>query len=309
MGPERKGEVGNGADHGWGAAMTLVVVDTKTALRKALDTERAAGHTIGLVPTMGALHRGHTSLMAWAKAQCDVAVATLFVNPLQFAPLEDLATYPRDPGGDQAKADQAGVAYLFAPAQAEMFPEPPITTVHVGHLAEVLEGARRPGHFAGVATIVTKLLSLAGPCRAYFGEKDYQQLAVIRRLVSDLSLPAEIVACPTVREDDGLALSSRNAYLTAAERAIAPTLHQALLAGRAAAALLATAAADDVREAMAATIAQHPEITLEYAEVVDAGDLTPLTTIDHDKPVRLLLAARIGRTRLIDNIALHETPR
>jgi pantoate--beta-alanine ligase len=288
--------------------MTLMVVDTLTALRKALDAERAAGHTIGLVPTMGALHRGHTSLMARAKAQCDVVVATLFVNPLQFGPHEDLGTYPRDPGGDQAKAGQAGFAYLFAPAQAEMFPEPPITTVHVGHLAKVLEGARRPGHFAGVATIVTKLLSLAGPCRAYFGEKDYQQLAVIRRLVADLSLPAAIVACPTVREDDGLALSSRNAYLTADERAIAPTLHRALLAGRAAAALPGTAA-DDVREVMAATIAERPEINLDYAEVVDAGDLTPLATIDHDRPARLLVAARIGRTRLIDNIALDEAPR
>jgi pantoate--beta-alanine ligase len=249
--------------------------------------------------------------MERAKEQCDVVVATLFVNPLQFGPQEDLATYPRDIDGDRAKTEQAGVAYLFAPAQVEMFPEPPITTVHVGRLAEVLEGAYRPGHFAGVATIVTKLLSLAGPCRAYFGEKDYQQLAVIRRLVADLSLPAEIVACPTVREDDGLALSSRNAYLTAAERAIAPTLHQALLAGRTMAATAARPAtsADDIRQAMAAAVARHPEFTLDYAEVVDQHDLTPLTTIAPDQAARLLIAARLGRTRLIDNLALRDTPR
>lgn len=281
-------------------AVSLTVIDRRRTFAKALDAERAAGRTIGLVPTMGSLHRGHTSLMRRAAGECDVAVATLFVNPLQFGPSEDLATYPRDAGGDRAKAEAAGVAYLFGPSQYEMFPEPPVTTITVGGLSEVLEGARRPGHFHGVATIVAKLLSLTGPCRAYFGEKDYQQVAVVRRLVADLSLPAEIVACPTVRDDDGLALSSRNAYLTPAERAVAPALYQALRAGQQAA--TETTSAAEVRAAMTAVVGRHPEITLDYAEVVDPADLTSLIIIEGD--ARLLVAARLGRTRLIDNLGL-----
>jgi pantoate--beta-alanine ligase len=278
----------------------LTVIDRRQALSKALQAERAAGRTVGLVPTMGSLHRGHTSLMRRAATECDVVVATLFVNPLQFGPTEDLATYPRDPAGDRDKAAAAGVAILFAPSQEEMFPVPPVTTVAVGGLSDILEGTVRPGHLQGVATIVTKLLSLAGSCRAYFGEKDYQQLAVIRRLVTDLSLPAEIVACPTVRDDDGLALSSRNAYLTAAQRAIAPALHQALQAGQHAATGTTSAAA--VRAAMVALVGEHPEIALDYAEVADPEDLTALTTVEGD--ARLLIAARLGRTRLIDNVSL-----
>jgi len=278
----------------------LTVIDRRQALSKVLQAERAAGRTVGLVPTMGSLHRGHTSLMRRAASECDVVVATLFVNPLQFGPAEDLATYPRDPEGDREKAAAAGVAYLFAPSQEEMFPEPPMTTITVGRLSEVLEGALRPGHFEGVATIVTKLLSLAGACRAYFGEKDYQQLAMIRRLVADLSLPAEIVACPTVREDDGLALSSRNAYLTPEERSIAPALYLALCAGQRAAA--GTTSADEVRVAMVATAGEHPEIALDYAEVADPEDLTALSTIEGD--ARLLIAARRGRARLIDNLGV-----
>lgn len=214
-------------------AVALTVLDRRDEFRKALDAERAAGRSIGLVPTMGAFHAGHTSLMRTAAVECDVVAATLFVNRLQFGPAEDLATYPRDLEGDLAQAETAGVTYLFAPSEAEMFPEAPITAVTVAGLSDVLEGAARPGHFTGVATIVAKFLALAGTCRAYFGEKDFQQLAVIRRMVADLSLPAEIVGCPIVRDADGLALSSRNAYLTPEQRAVAPALHQALLAGRA----------------------------------------------------------------------------
>ncbi|MDQ1378367.1 MAG: pantoate--beta-alanine ligase [Acidimicrobiaceae bacterium] len=279
--------------------MSLTVLDRGDAFRKVLDAERASGRRIGLVPTMGSLHAGHISLMERAARECEVVVATLFVNPLQFGPAEDLETYPRDPEGDRAKAEAAGVAYLFAPSQAEMFPDAVVTVVSVTPLTDVLEGAIRPGHFQGVATIVTKLLSLAGPCRAYFGEKDFQQLAIVRRLTADLSLPAEIVGCPTVRALDGLALSSRNAYLTPEERAVAPTLYRALQAGATAAAH--ETEADAVRSVMSATVADQPALQLQYAEVVDPADLSPLTTLDRD--ARLLIAARLGRTRLIDNVA------
>jgi pantoate--beta-alanine ligase len=249
---------------------------------------------------MGALHEGHLSLMARAVSECDVAAATLFVNPLQFGPAEDLAAYPRDADGDIEKTAGAGVAYLFYPDRAEMFPRPPATSVHVAGLSDVLEGSHRPGHFDGVATIVTKLLSLAGPCRAYFGEKDYQQLAVIRRLVSDLSLPVEVIGCPTVRDTDGLALSSRNAYLTAEERAVASRLFRALEAAR-------TAIDNDhqtdpaaIRKVMRDVVEAEPRFTLEYAEAVSATELTPVSPLTGE--VRLLIAARLGRARLIDNM-------
>ena len=281
-----------------GGRGALTVLDRRDAFRQALDTERRAGRTIGLVPTMGALHRGHVSLLERAAGQGDVVVMTLFVNPLQFGPGEDLATYPRDPAGDQEKARRAGATYLFAPSEEEMFPEPPATSVTVATLSVRLEGEHRPDHFSGVATIVTKLFSLAGPCRAYFGEKDYQQLIVIRRLVADLSLPVEIVPCPIIREPDGLALSSRNAYLTGQEREAAPALYQALVAGQRQA--QRTDDADAVRGAMTAHLARHAEFRLDYAEVADGADLTPLTTLRND--ARLLIAARIGRTRLIDNL-------
>jgi pantoate--beta-alanine ligase len=219
---------------------------------------------------------------------------------LQFGPGEDLAAYPRDLAGDQAKAEGAGIAYLFAPGQAELLPEPQLTTVQVGKVSEVLEGEARPGHFDGVATIVTKLLTVAGPCRAYFGEKDYQQLTVIRRLVQDLLLPVEVVGCPTVRDADGLALSSRNAYLTADERAVAPTLYRALLEGKAAIEDDQQTDPHDVRQIMADIVATETRLRLDYAEVVDAVDLRPLSPLTGE--VRLLIAAHLGRARLIDNL-------
>ncbi|MGH9151905.1 MAG: pantoate--beta-alanine ligase, partial [Acidimicrobiales bacterium] len=206
----------------------MELFDTVAAFRAALDGERAAGRTVGLVPTMGALHDGHLSLVRRAGAECDAVAATIFVNPLQFGPTEDLATYPRDPAGDAALAEAAGVAHLFAPPEEAMFPVAPLTTVHVAVLTEGGEGASRPGHFDGVATIVAKLFAIAGPCRAYFGEKDWQQLRVVHRLAADLSLPVEVVACPTVREPDGLALSSRNRHLSPDERRAAAVLHRAL---------------------------------------------------------------------------------
>jgi pantoate--beta-alanine ligase len=278
----------------------LTLLDRRDGFRKALDAERMAGRRIGLVPTMGYLHAGHLSLMHRAVAECDVVAATIFVNPLQFGPSEDLVAYPRDPEGDRAKAQAARVSYLFVPTDREMFPEPPLTTVAVPALSKDLEGAARPTHFDGVATIVAKLFALAGPCRAYFGEKDYQQLAVIRRLTADLSLPIDVVGCPTVRDTDGLALSSRNAYLTPQERAVAPTLYRALTSGRAAIEEDHETDPVAIQAAMRAVVAQQPALRLDYAEVRDADHLRPLSTITGE--VRLLLAARLGRARLIDNL-------
>jgi pantoate--beta-alanine ligase len=278
--------------------MSLTVIDRLEPYRKALESERLAGRTVGLVPTMGALHEGHSSLIRRAAADCDVVAVTLFVNPLQFAPSEDLGGYPRDLEGDRAKIAAAGGLYLLAPPTEEMFAEPPLTTVSVAGITDHLEGASRAGHFAGVATIVAKLFAVTGPCRAYFGEKDYQQLVVIRRLVSDVGFPVEVVGCPTVRDADGLALSSRNGYLTTEERAAAPVLHQALLAGCRA---IEAGSTDpgEVRRAMVGVVGGEPLFTLDYAEVV-AADLTPLSVLAGE--VRLLIAARIGKARLIDNL-------
>ena len=285
--------------------MPLTVLDRREGFRKALDAERAAGRTVGLVPTMGYLHDGHLSLMRRAAAECDVVAATIFVNPLQFGENEDLAAYPRDPEGDREKADEAGVAYVFAPANREMFPQAPLTAVTVGGLSGELEGRSRPSHFQGVATIVTKLFALAGACRAYFGEKDYQQLAVIRRLTADLSLPIEVIGCPTVRDVDGLALSSRNAYLTREQRAVAPVLYRALHQGRAA--IEGDHQRDPARVEMMMRdlIAAEKRFLLDYAVVRDCDDLSPLTTITGE--VRLLVAARLGRARLIDNLGAKAT--
>ena len=281
---------------------SLVVVDRAEVFRKALDETRGGGATVGLVPTMGALHEGHRSLVRRSAAECATTAVTVFVNPLQFGPGDDLAAYPRDLPGDVAAAGAAGAAVVFAPAEAELWPDgPPATTVDVAGVSEGMEGASRPGHFAGVATIVATLFNLAGPCRAYFGEKDFQQLAVVRRLAADLAFPVEVVGCPTVREPDGLACSSRNARLSARERAAAPVLFRALCD----AAEAVTGGGRDVerlRRAMADRIAAEPLAVLNYAEVVDAVTLAPLDRVSGD--VRLLVAARFGRTRLIDNLGV-----
>lgn len=269
------------------------VVETIEGFRKALGAEREEGRTVGLVPTMGALHKGHLSLIRRAAAECDVAAVTLFVNPLQFDRADDLAAYPRDLDADMALAQSAGAAHLFAPSVDEMFPTDVLTRVCVSRLTEDLEGRLRPGHFDGVATVVTKLFAIAGACRAYFGEKDYQQLMVVCRLVSDLSLPVQVVACPTVRAADGLALSSRNVRLSAEERAAAPVLHRALEAG-AAAVKGGEWRPEKVSTAMARTVAQEPLASLDYAEV-----------IEDELRWRLLVAARIGDVRLIDNIEVY----
>lgn len=271
-------------------------------LSAALDAERAHGRSVGLVPTMGALHAGHRSLVERAAAECEAVAVTIFVNPLQFGPGEDLDRYPRSLDADCILVDDAGADYVLAPSVEEMYGSGSLTNVAVtGAMTEVLEGASRPGHFDGVATVVAKLFAMTGRSRAYFGEKDWQQLAVVRRMTTDLSFPVEVVACPTVREPDGLARSSRNAYLNGEERERATVLHAALLAGAAA----VEAGESDpsvVRARMASVVAGEPLFALDYAEVVDADTLQvpdPLTG-----SLRLLVAARLrsGSARLIDNL-------
>jgi pantoate--beta-alanine ligase len=282
------------------------LVTTIADLRGALDAERAAGRSVGFVPTMGFLHDGHVSLMRAARRETDVVVTSIFVNPLQFAAHEDLDDYPRDLERDTALAEGAGVDVLFVPPAAEMYPQAVATTVSVAGASEGFEGASRPTHFAGVATVVAKLFSIVGPCRAYFGEKDFQQLAVVRRMASDLSMPVEVVGCETVREDDGLAMSSRNAYLSPEERAAAPVVHRALCAG-AAAVLAGERDPAAVRSTMVAVVEAEPLAELDYADVVLADDLSVPSTLDPatvPADLRLLAAVRFRSARLIDNLGV-----
>jgi pantoate--beta-alanine ligase len=273
-------------------------------VRRCCDDARAAGRTVGLVPTMGGFHEGHRSLLRAARADVDLVVVSLFVNPTQFGPDEDLDTYPRDLPADTAIAAAEAVDLLFAPSAATMYPTATRTTVHVEGLTARLCGASRPTHFDGVATVVTKLCSIVGPCRAYFGRKDAQQLAVVRRLVADLDLPVTVVGCPLVRDADGLALSTRNAYLDAGERRAATVLHRAL---RAAADLVRGGERDGalVRDHAVATIAAEPRVWFDYAELVDATTIEPVVRVDGE--LVLAVAAFVGRTHLIDNLWITAT--
>jgi pantoate--beta-alanine ligase len=281
------------------------VIETAAGCRALLDSARAAGRTVGLVPTMGALHEGHISLIARAHGECDVVAVSIFVNPLQFGDPEDIAHYPRNLERDLAVCAETGADVVFAPTVSEMYPtwpDPPATTVSVHGVSDKWEGASRPGHFDGVATVVAKLFAVAGPCRAYFGLKDFQQLAVVRRMAADLCLPVDVVGCPIVREPDGLALSSRNVRLSDTERRAARTLSQALVAGR------ATVAAGErdgtaVQAAMRAVTDREPLVTLDYAVAVDAATLEEVATVADPTTVRLLIAAAVGPVRLIDNSA------
>jgi pantoate--beta-alanine ligase len=276
------------------------VLTTISETRSLLDEARAGGQTVGLVPTMGYLHEGHRALMDRSVTSRAVTLVTIFVNPLQFGASEDLATYPRDLDRDTAMCEAAGVDVVLHPSVDEMYPRgtPTLTSVSVADVSSAMEGASRPTHFAGVATVVAKLFNIAGPCHAYFGEKDWQQLAVIRRMAADLSFPVEVVGCPTVREPDGLAMSSRNAYLTEDERAAAPVVHWALVAG---AADIAAGERDPakVRALVADLISAEPLAQLDYAEVVEADTLQEVNPLTGK--LRLLAAARFGRARLIDN--------
>ena len=280
------------------------VIASARAFSDALEGERALGRRVGLVPTMGALHAGHRSLVARAAAECDVVAVTVFVNPLQFTVAEDLATYPRDLEGDVRQAAASGATIVFAPPVEEMysgFPAPVATSVHVDAVGDGLEGAARPGHFDGVATVVAKLCSLAGRSQVYFGEKDFQQLAVVRRMVADLSLPVDIVACPTVREESGLALSSRNVRLSADGRQAALALHRALTAGLGA---LDAGERDPGRVSafMRDVLEATPGVDPDYAVAVDAATLATPSRLSGE--IRLLVAALVGPVRLIDNVGL-----
>jgi pantoate--beta-alanine ligase len=281
-------------------------VRTVSELREALAPERRAGRSIGLVPTMGAFHGGHLSLIRRAREQTEVVVVSLFVNPAQFGPGEDLEAYPRDEARDTELANAEGVDILFAPSVDEVYPDGFVTTVTVGGLAGILEGApeqRGPEHFAGVATVVTKLLNMAAPDVAYFGQKDAQQALVIRQLVRDLDMPVRIEVCPTVRDSDGLALSSRNAYLSAAERQRALGLSRAL---RAAEATVDSGQIDAraVLQAARGELDAHG-IEPEYLELRSATYLSPVERVNGS--TLLAVAAQVGRARLIDNTILGGT--
>ena len=273
------------------------VARTVAEVRAFYRNERPRGTTVAFVPTMGALHEGHLSLMRRAREAADLVVVSIFVNPLQFGPGEDYESYPRDEGRDLALVEDEGVNLVFLPAVEQMYPEGAVTTVHVdGPLASTLEGAARPGHFDGVATVVSKLFNVIDPDVAVFGQKDAQQVAVIRRMVRDLSYRTEIVVAPTVREHDGLALSSRNAYLDAGEREAATALYRALAAGEEA---LRDEGIEGAEAAMRGVLDDAGGVEPDYAAAVDPYSFG---SPGGDGPVLLAVAARVGRTRLIDNV-------
>ncbi|MGA0606884.1 pantoate--beta-alanine ligase [Phenylobacterium sp. VNQ135] len=282
--------------------MSLQIVRTVADLRAQVAAWKAAGERVGFVPTMGALHEGHLSLVRLARTRAQRVVASVFVNPTQFGPNEDFDAYPRDEARDAELLAGAGCDLLFAPTVAEMYPDGFATTVTVTGVSEPLDGQARPGHFAGVATVVSKLLNQSQAHVAVFGEKDYQQLQVIRRVVRDLDLPVEIVGGPTARAEDGLALSSRNAYLTDAERPIAGQLNQVMR--HAIAELNAGARVDAVEAKAVAALEGAGFARIDYVEVRDAGDLSRLGPGPVDRPARILAAAVLGKTRLIDNMAV-----
>jgi len=281
--------------------MAVQIIREPEALNQALDALREGGRTIAFVPTMGALHAGHIALIAEARTRADHVVASIFVNPTQFGPDEDLAAYPRREAADAAMLEQECCAILWAPDAATMYPDGLAASVHVPGLGEDLDGAARPGHFDGVATIVARLFDQVRPDFALFGEKDYQQLLVIRRMVRDLGLAVEIIGVPTQRDADGLALSSRNAYLSEEERLAARTLPRAL--GEAVQAIESGAPVEEALERARARLADAGFDSVDYVALRDAKTLAPLAILD--RPARILAAARIGRTRLIDNLPIN----
>lgn len=277
------------------------VLQTIAETRALLDKEREAGRTIGFVPTMGFLHEGHASLMRRARAETDVVLVSIFVNPTQFGPNEDFAAYPRDLERDLALCERERVDVVFHPDVEEMYGARAAVSIDVGEIGTKLCGRTRPGHFNGVATVVTKLFNIAGPCRAYFGEKDFQQVAVIRSVVRALDQPVEVIGCPTVREPDGVAMSSRNSYLGPEERRAATVLKRAL---DTAAALAHAGEREGARlvDAMRAVVEEEPLARLDYASCVDPVTLDDAA--DVEGAVTLAIAAWVGKARLIDNMTV-----
>lgn len=279
--------------------MGLVLAETISDVRGCIHDARRRGASIGFVPTMGALHEGHWSLIERARGESDVTVVSIFVNPLQFSAGEDFDEYPRTRDADLAGCAERGVDIVFCPSIAEMYGQETLTGVHVRFLSEPLCGRFRPGHFDGVCTVVCKLFNVVAPDKAYFGEKDYQQLVVVRRMVQNLSIPVEVIACPTVRERDGLALSSRNANLSPATRARASVMYEALAeAARAVAEGERDAAA--LAEGVTARIEKGGAVAIDYVSVVDPETLEAMGRID--RPARICAAARFDHVRLIDNV-------
>lgn len=279
------------------------IVNTRKALSDALAPARREGKQIGFVPTMGALHAGHASLAAFARKENGIVVASVFVNPTQFNDKKDLVNYPRTPEADAALLEASGCDLLFMPDADEMYPPGEtenVPQVDLGGLDLVMEGAHRPGHFAGVVTIVKKLFDAVGPCNAYFGEKDFQQLAIVRRMVNELQLPVRIVGCPIVREPDGLAMSSRNMRLSAEERKLAPEISKALFRAKE---NWSSFSAEETKAAVAAAIAAVPQMRLEYIEIADTGTLQPVQPAQKNHAVACI-AVHLGAVRLIDNIVL-----
>lgn len=276
----------------------MIISGSVQETRKVIGNWKKRGFSVGLVPTMGYLHPGHISLIERARKENDMVVVSIFVNPIQFGPNEDLDKYPRDMAHDREVCEKAGAELIFAPEPSEMYPSENLVFVDIKELGNGLCGAKRPGHFRGVCTVVSKLFNIVLPDRAYFGEKDAQQLAIIRRMVKDLNFGTEIVSCPIVREPDGLAMSSRNLYLSPEERKAALSLSRSLSAAKE---LMRKGEKDSVkiREAIVAGISAEPLVKIDYAEIVDSADLSPVEKIE--KPVLAAAAVYFGKTRLIDN--------
>jgi pantoate--beta-alanine ligase len=281
----------------------METIHTVSWMQQVAQEARRNDRIVGLVPTMGALHEGHFSLIRQAKQHCTPVVVSIFVNPKQFGPTEDFQKYPRQLESDRAALEELGVDYLFAPSREEMYPDGFRTAVTVEGLSDRLEGRTRPGHFRGVATVVLKLLEIVQPRFAFFGRKDAQQARIIRQMVRDLNVDAEIVVCPIVREPDGLALSSRNAYLRPDERRAATALYRSLDAVRGE---IATCERDAARllVSLRRVLDDEPKIAVDYAEIVDAETLEPVMSLR--KNCYVLLAARVGSTRLIDNAFIEQ---
>ncbi len=277
------------------------IITRISEMQSLADSIRIEGRTIGCVPTMGFLHEGHLSLIRRARQECDVITVSIFVNPAQFGPAEDFDRYPRDEEGDRRKCESAGVDVLFMPASAEMYPSKPTVFVTVEGVSDLLEGAIRPGHFRGVATVVAKLFNIVKPHKAFFGQKDYQQCVVIKRMVAGLNTDVDIVVFPTVREEDGLAMSSRNSYLNPEERRAAAVIHRALSSAE----QLVRAGVrepEKVKNKVLAVLREERGIVIDYVELAGQESLEPLESMKEGAVI--LVAVRLGRTRLIDNCVL-----